>query len=167
MFNRACVLVALGLATVSLIVYAQYLPAGAANQVSDGILASWVQHAKVAGLKEILLPPGIPTPTNVRTADRLIRERALLRVAATDAVTVNNRNSILTWYKIKVLETIRSQPQLPQERMTPGIPARLLPVAASEKIYVIAAGTVVIDGIRLTQVPMEKGLVLRVGLGST
>jgi hypothetical protein len=94
---------------------------------------------------------------------RLIRDYSILRFTASDAVTSTGDDTISTWYKLKILEAIHLQPRIPQDKLQLNIPPALLPLRDSETFYSVDAGSVVIEGVRITAVADEKGLLLRKG----
>jgi hypothetical protein len=120
-----------------------------------------VRQAKAEGRTEAKLPTPVITPTGVQTIDDVVRNYSVLRVVVIDKVTGDDKTDIQTWYKLKIVETIHPQLSISEESLPPGVPTRLLPVNASETIYVMTGGESAIDGVTVVQHPAEKGLALQ------
>lgn len=71
-----------------------------------------VRQAKQQGLKEVRLPPAILEPTGVETMNEVLRDYAIFRFEVAEMVTLPEDASLSTLYKIRVIETIRSQPRV-------------------------------------------------------
>lgn len=123
-------------------------------------IAVAIEQAKAAGIHEITLSSPLVMKSAVRTVNDLIRDYSLLRVTVVDGTSVVDDQNVQTWYKLSVLDVLSRQAQVRQRSLPPDTPRPLLPLGGSEVLFVITGGTAVVDGITVTESPVDAGLVL-------
>lgn len=126
-------------------------------------IAVAIARAKAAGVNEITLLAPIVLPTGVATVDDLIRDYTLLRVIVEDATTLVGDQGVETWYKLGVLEVLNRQAKVGDAPLPQPAPLRLAPLTGSEVFYAVTGGTAVVDGITITEPPVDAGLMLQKG----
>lgn len=126
-----------------------------------GRLRQAVLEAKAKSLTQIRIPPPAILPTGVDDIDAVAADYSVFVARPVQAVvsTVDSQ-SIATWYKLKIEETVLRQANvsadpLPERK----IPAEFLPLAANEFVMKEAGGAVAIDGITVDEPrPIDLGI---------
>ncbi|MBV9746229.1 MAG: hypothetical protein JO099_20910 [Acidobacteriia bacterium] len=119
-----------------------------------------IQRAKATGLNQLILSSPLVMKTGVRTVNDLIRDYSLLRFTVVDAVSTVDDQNVQTWYKLSVVDVLSRQAQVRQRSLPLDTPRALLPLGGSEVLFVVTGGTAVVDGITVTESPVDTGLVL-------
>jgi hypothetical protein len=130
---------------------------------STGRLAAVAQRAKAAGENRVELAGPIIMPTGITSAVELVKDYSILHFKVTDTAVTADNGDIRTWYKLRILDRISTQPQIPTVDGIGDPPPSLLPLKPDETIYIATAGAVTIDGVTIVQNPSERGLVLESG----
>ena len=118
-----------------------------------GRLRQAVLEAKAKSLTHIRIPPPASLPTGVDDIDTVAADYSVFVARPVRAVvsTVDSE-SIVTWYKLKIEETVLRQANVSADPLPElKIPAELLPLAANEFVMREAGGAVAIDGITVDE----------------
>jgi hypothetical protein len=85
------------------------------------------------------------------TLERALKGTALVVAEPLATATTHLEREITTWTKYKIVETMASQPPLSEGPAPVGVPPCLLPINAGEFVLPRPGGTVVIDGVTITE----------------
>jgi hypothetical protein len=111
-------------------------------------------EARFQGSWEVIVPGTMESRSKPLTLEDVLNEYCILRVRVTAKETLVSREAhdIVTWYKLNVVETLHPQQKHDTTPLNEDdVPIVLLPLAPSECLFPVLAGTVVIDDIRLVR----------------
>jgi hypothetical protein len=114
-------------------------------------LRARLKKAKPNGNNEVIFPAPEPILADIGSLDEALANYSvvLAQLVNSTSLQVDARN-IMTYHKFRVLETL-SQKHLPMAGVPEKLPAELSPLKTNE-IYVLeGGGTVLIDGVKVTQ----------------
>jgi hypothetical protein len=112
-----------------------------------------IERAKEQGTKEVILPGGISLPHPLQSLKQLLRNYGLLRVEvmAKETTVSEPYASIETWYKVRIVETLRQQSAVIDEPPPFELPGRFLPLLPSESLLVVQGGEITVDGVTVVR----------------
>ncbi|HLH03395.1 MAG TPA: hypothetical protein VKX25_11530 [Bryobacteraceae bacterium] len=122
----------------------------ASTTAADRGSIEWYAHeARREGKTHITIPAPIGMYARLSSLDEaLSTQEAFIGTPIASFTQVFERNRIVTWYKLRVLESLVRHPN--PEVAAIALPQSLEPVLQSEMVIFTVQGTVSIDGVRVT-----------------
>jgi hypothetical protein len=131
----------------------------AQSPLLDGRLLWYANQAKAKGKTSIVIPVGDVFEANPESLDQALNRTSVVVAKLVSSAATHDKDSIFTWKKYRIAERLRTQPNVPAGALPVAeIPPSLLPLGPREFVLVDNGGTVVIDGVKITEQDPDRAV---------